>query len=121
MHQLGEVDIMPFIEWLQAAHPRVKRYTWAKVGDAWHVTDVDGNRPAAPSQFDVVLVPMLGFDPITLHRLGYGGGYYDRLLAKQQRTRKIGACFEAGKVYLLPCEPHDVPLDAIVTEKKIYD
>ena len=41
-----------------------------------------------PAKFDVIIVPMLGFDPETLHRIGYGGGYYDKFLAIQPQAKK---------------------------------
>jgi 5-formyltetrahydrofolate cyclo-ligase len=69
--------------------------------------------------FDVVVVPMLGFDG-SLHRLGYGGGYYDRLLVVQPQATKIGLCFEAGRVGELPIEAHDQELDMIITEHRVY-
>ena len=63
---------------------------------------------------------MLGFDPKTLHRIGYGGGYYDQFLATQPQAQKIGVCFDHGKTENIPTEPHDIPLDVIVTEENIY-
>jgi len=62
---------------------------------------------------------MLGFDK-TLNRIGYGGGYYDKFLANQPDAQKIGVCFEQGKVEHIPAEPHDIPLDIIITEEKVY-
>lgn len=65
---------------------------------------------------DVVLMPLLGFDN-TGTRLGYGGGYYDRTLAKMsKKPRLIGLAFAAQELDAIPREAHDVPLDAIVTE-----
>jgi len=65
---------------------------------------------------DVVLVPLLGFDA-TGTRLGYGGGYYDRTLAQlPRRPRLIGLAFSVQELDAIPREPHDVPLDAVVTE-----
>ncbi|WP_137153080.1 5-formyltetrahydrofolate cyclo-ligase [Devosia sp. FKR38] len=65
---------------------------------------------------DVVLMPLLGFDKHGT-RLGYGGGYYDRTLAAMHKTpRLIGLAFAAQELDHIPREPHDVPLDAIITE-----
>lgn len=66
----------------------------------------------------MIIVPMLGFDG-ALHRLGYGGGYYDRLLARQATARKIGLCYDLGRLEQLPVEPHDQPLDAVITENGV--
>jgi 5-formyltetrahydrofolate cyclo-ligase len=67
---------------------------------------------------DVLLLPLLAFDADG-HRLGYGGGHYDRTLA-ELRARKsicaIGVGYAGQEVLELPREPHDHPLDMIVTE-----
>jgi 5-formyltetrahydrofolate cyclo-ligase len=68
---------------------------------------------------DVILMPLLGFDKHGT-RLGYGGGYYDRTLAAIGKTpRLIGFAFAVQEFELIPREPHDVPLDAVVTEKGV--
>jgi 5-formyltetrahydrofolate cyclo-ligase len=67
---------------------------------------------------DLVLVPMLAFDRQG-HRLGYGGGYYDRTIA---RLREVGDVLAVGLAFSgqvrdeLPVEPHDMHLDWIITE-----
>jgi len=63
--------------------------------------------PALPS---VILVPALGFD-LTYHRIGYGKGYYDRLLAQLPSVPTWGLGFKEQLVSCLPIEPHDMPLD----------
>ena len=61
-------------------------------------------------------MPLLGFDRYGT-RLGYGGGYYDRTLAHlQKRPRLVGFAFARQEIDRIPRQPHDVPLDAIVTE-----
>ena len=73
----------------------------------------------APFQLDLVLVPLLGFDRRG-HRLGYGGGYYDRTLARLTRpARLVGFAFAAQELPTIPRAPHDRPLDAVVTEKGV--
>ncbi|WP_224703483.1 5-formyltetrahydrofolate cyclo-ligase [Devosia aquimaris] len=65
---------------------------------------------------DVVLMPLLGFDKHGT-RLGYGGGYYDRTLAAMHKTpRLVGLAFAVQELDEIPREPHDVPLDTIITE-----
>ncbi len=74
---------------------------------------------APQAEPDVVLMPLLGFDNLGT-RLGYGGGYYDRTLAQmKKRPRLIGLAFAAQELRDIPREPHDVPLDAIVTEEGV--
>lgn len=67
---------------------------------------------------DLVLVPMLAFDRQG-RRLGYGGGYYDRSLARLRAAREVlavGLAFSGQVRDDLPAGPHDVRLDWIVTE-----
>jgi 5-formyltetrahydrofolate cyclo-ligase len=79
---------------------------------------------ADPSRFDLVLVPLVGFDLVG-NRLGMGGSYYDRTFAyrlenKTRHQRLVGLAFECQKCERLPAEPWDVPLDGVVTEAGIY-
>jgi len=65
---------------------------------------------------DVVLLPLVAADPAG-YRLGYGGGYFDRTLAATvPRPLTIGVGFELAIVPDIHPEPHDIPLDLIVTE-----
>jgi len=68
---------------------------------------------------DLLLVPMLAFDREGF-RLGYGGGFYDRTIAalegKGGAPRRVGLAFAGQEVDHVPREPHDVPLDTILTE-----
>jgi len=64
-------------------------------------------------KFDLIIVPMLGFSG--LHRLGFGGGFYDKFLATQPQAKKIGVCFRDFELNNLPVESHDVELDKIIT------
>jgi 5-formyltetrahydrofolate cyclo-ligase len=74
-------------------------------------------RPALPGDWDLTIVPMLAFDRRG-YRLGYGKGYYDRLLGATPMPT-IGVAFAAQEVDTLPIEPYDVPLDCIVTEDEV--
>jgi 5-formyltetrahydrofolate cyclo-ligase len=76
-------------------------------------------RPDGPVGIpDVLFVPLLAFDRRG-HRLGYGGGYYDRTLAALPGRTALGFGFSALEVDSVPTGPHDHPLNAIVTEKEI--
>lgn len=70
------------------------------------------------AQIELVVVPGVAFDPQG-NRLGLGGGYYDRFLALA-RAPKIGLTHQALLVDPLPVEPHDVPMDRVVTEAAVY-
>jgi 5-formyltetrahydrofolate cyclo-ligase len=74
------------------------------------------SRPDGPvATPDLIIVPFLAFDAVG-HRLGYGGGYYDRTLAAHPGVPAIGAGYAALQVDSLPAGPHDRKLDAIFTE-----
>jgi len=67
---------------------------------------------------DWVLVPGVAFD-LAGHRIGYGGGYYDRLLpGLRADARRIAGAFELQIVERVPAAAHDVKVGAIVTEER---
>jgi len=71
----------------------------------------------APAQIRAILVPGLAFTKQG-HRLGRGGGFYDRYLALLPATTlKIGVCFALQLVEALPWEPHDQLMDLVATEE----
>jgi 5-formyltetrahydrofolate cyclo-ligase len=117
--RLGEVDLTDFVVTVQTDREDIHIYTSRKIGDGWQIVSTDTDKPVVVPKFDVIIVPMLGFDA-SLHRLGYGGGYYDHFLASQPAAKKIGVCYELGKVEKIEAESHDVQLDVIVTEQKTY-
>ncbi|MDE1948532.1 MAG: 5-formyltetrahydrofolate cyclo-ligase [Burkholderiales bacterium] len=68
----------------------------------------------------LLLVPCVGFGPGGL-RLGYGGGFYDRTLAAlEPRPVTVGIGYAHGFVPWLEAEPHDVPLDVVLTEDGVH-
>jgi len=79
-----------------------------------------------PEQLDVVLLPLVGFDRAG-HRLGSGGGWYDRSFAfvrqapTAPRPRLIGVAFALQEVAELPAAEWDVGLDWVVTEREVID
>ncbi len=71
---------------------------------------------------DVLLVPLLAFDRAG-YRLGYGGGFYDRTLAKLRAKKNIiaiGMAYAAQEAEHVPHAAHDQPLDFVMTEKGIF-
>lgn len=73
-----------------------------------------------PERVDAVVVPGLAFT-VEGHRLGQGGGWYDRFLVRlPQAVLTVGVGFDGQLVGGLPVEPHDVPLHAIATETGVH-
>ena len=73
-------------------------------------------REAEADDIDVALVPGLAFGRDG-SRMGFGKGYYDRLLANGKFI-KIGLCYDFQLLDAVPSEAHDVPMDYIITEKE---
>lgn len=70
---------------------------------------------------EVLIVPLAGFDRQG-HRLGYGGGFYDRTLRKlraEGRVTAIGFAFGAQEVGVIPAEATDEALDLLVTDREV--
>jgi len=82
-------------------------------------------RRIRPAALDLVLTPLVAFDPMG-HRLGMGGGYYDRSFAflntrrHWRKPRLLGLAYEFQRHSLLEAEAWDVPLDAVATEACVY-
>lgn len=112
--ECGWQAAMPVV--LAAAAPMVFRQ-WTPSG----AMDLDRHGIPIPREGEqlipaIVLLPLLAFDPQGF-RLGYGGGYFDRTLAQLvPRPMAIGVGFELGRVADIHPQPHDIRLDAIVTE-----
>jgi 5-formyltetrahydrofolate cyclo-ligase len=116
---------------LQARGARVAVPVWREKEYAW--SWIDGNTRwrqkahgiwepqrmvvAKADALRVIVVPGLAFDTQG-GRLGHGGGHFDRLLAHSDALR-VGLCFENRLVETLPMEPHDIPMDVVVTEMRI--
>jgi len=76
-------------------------------------------RTVQPDQVELFILPGVAFDEKGV-RLGYGGGYFDRLLSKTEEHQKlIGLAFELQVQKELPCSPHDIFMDMVITEDKV--
>ena len=78
------------------------------------------HKPQDPALFDLVLMPVVGFD-LEGNRLGMGGGYYDRSFSfcndtHQRRPALIGLAHHFQACTRIPSEPWDISLDAVVTD-----
>ncbi|MDF2154103.1 5-formyltetrahydrofolate cyclo-ligase [Vibrio sp. CAU 1672] len=138
----GELDTKPLIQWLwqekksiylPAIHPFAKGHllflnylnddqlVYNKYGILEPKLDIRHLIPQG--ELDLILTPLVGFDSIG-HRLGMGGGYYDRTLAHWFATGKgakpIGIAHDCQHVDRLPIASWDVPLPKIVTPSKIW-
>ncbi|WP_425446268.1 5-formyltetrahydrofolate cyclo-ligase [Dethiothermospora halolimnae] len=76
-------------------------------------------RPIDMEKIDLIIIPGIGFDK-KCYRLGYGAGYYDRFLARLNfKIPTIGVCYDYQILDAIMTEDFDIPMDYIVTEKRI--
>lgn len=76
-------------------------------------------RRVNPQSIEVAIIPGAVFDR-TGHRLGYGGGYYDRFLAQAApQAIRIGLAYSQQVVSRIPGQPHDIPMDILVTDREV--
>ncbi len=74
--------------------------------------------PLELAEIEVVILPGVAFDELG-HRLGYGGGYYDRLLKQADNQLLIGLAYESQIASAIPTLSHDVRVDMVVTEQRV--
>ncbi|MBX5437495.1 MAG: 5-formyltetrahydrofolate cyclo-ligase [Alicyclobacillaceae bacterium] len=139
----GEVDLTPLWPQLWAAgwrvalpctRPAARELWFAEVGPAtclapgpYGIPEPVADSPTAPAaavarrELAVVVVPGLAFTRSGV-RLGYGGGYYDRLFADESVTAvRIGVAYDRQVLDNLPADPHDARLHLLVTEAGVWD
>lgn len=125
----GEPDLRPLLEQVRARGGRaalpvvvekgkpLEFHLW-QAGDAlargvWNIPVPAEHRPCTP---DIVLAPVVGYDP-ACYRLGYGGGFFDRTLAAMPSAPLvIGVGYRSAKLATIYPQAHDIPMDRIVTE-----
>jgi 5-formyltetrahydrofolate cyclo-ligase len=134
----NEISTWPLLKYVWQNFPEVRTATWQKTADGQFQSvyiqpetkyEIDKSGFWQPqnvkpfvrnTKFDLIIVPLLGFDD-NGHRLGYGGGYYDRFLKTQEQAQTVGLCYELGHLKTpIPSEAHDFPLKTVITERKVY-
>lgn len=131
-----EIDCEPLLVALRAAGARVAvpRVAGPRALDLHWVDDLgecelgsfgireptDEHENALLEEIDIVLVPGVAFDRAG-HRIGFGGGFYDTLLAAlPTNVPTIGLAFDQQIVEAIPAEEHDRHVDAVVTPSAVY-
>ncbi len=85
---------------------------------SWGISEPEGTAEVPPEALDAVVVPALGAGR-NGHRIGHGRGYYDLFLAGL-RVPTVCVLYAACLLDHVPAEPHDVPLDVLVTEREVW-
>lgn len=144
----GEPDLKPLIATAWAQGQRVFLPIVLEKGQPMRFTAYDRTTQLVPNQFgilepdpknsqmiepaelDYVLTPLVAFDA-ECHRVGVGGGFYDRTFAFKRTAAEnktttvtgplmVGVAFELQKITAIDPQSWDVPLDAVVTENQTY-
>ena len=113
----GRRVALPKVKGNELALFEIREYEKDVSPGAWGIPEPLEKICAAIDDVDIVIVPGLAFDERG-HRLGYGAGFYDRLLASFSKMTAALA-FEIQIVKHIPAVEHDVPVKKIVTEKRI--
>lgn len=109
----GGTPALPLV--VEKAHPLVFRAY--RPGDrlekgVWNIPIPAEGDPVIPH---IVIAPLVGVDPNN-YRLGYGGGFFDRTLASlPAKPLVIGVGYEMQRIPTIHAQPHDIPMDRIVT------
>jgi 5,10-methenyltetrahydrofolate synthetase len=82
----------------------------------WGIPVPHGNEIVVP---DVVIAPVVGFDR-DCYRLGYGGAFFDRTLITMPNATRVGVGYSQGAVATIYPQPHDIPMNLVVTEDGVY-
>ena len=127
---MGKRLILPVVD---AQHKLLKLYEVKDVSElapgymGIPEPDIRENRRVTIKDIDLVVIPGTGFD-IKGNRLGYGGGYYDRLLSYESKQfaliehiPTIALAFEEQIGEEIPAEPHDIKVDMIITDTRVID
>jgi 5-formyltetrahydrofolate cyclo-ligase len=118
LHREGCRVVLPRV--ISGSPPQLRHHVFtgedALRPNRWGILEPSGDE-VEPDELDAVIVPALGAGRDG-HRIGHGAGYYDVFLGTIGAP-KVGAVYAECLVDRLPAEPHDVPLDAIVTESGV--
>ena len=82
---------------------------------SFQIEEPTGDDLTDPAEIELIIVPAVAFDR-NGNRLGRGKGFYDRLL-QTTRATKIGVGYDFQLIEEIPAEPHDVPMDMVITQR----
>jgi 5-formyltetrahydrofolate cyclo-ligase len=114
---MGKRAVLPKVKGKELALFEIRDFDADVSAGAWGILEPHEKNPVALDSMDLIIVPGLAFDERG-NRLGYGAGFYDKLLAAFTKTT-MALAFEVQVVPNVPAAAHDVPIQKIVTEKRI--
>jgi 5-formyltetrahydrofolate cyclo-ligase len=115
----GKRVVLPKVIGKELALCEIRDFNADVVPGAWGIPEPGECRPAKLDEIDLMIMPGAAFDERG-NRLGYGAGFYDRLLPAFTKTT-VALAFEEQLVPSVPSAPHDVPVHKIVTDKRVIE
>jgi 5-formyltetrahydrofolate cyclo-ligase len=115
----GKRIVLPRVKGRQLALFEIKDFDKDVSPGAWGIPEPVESHPVPLTDIDLIITPGAAFDE-SGNRLGYGAGFYDRILPSFAGMT-IALAFEAQIVPQVPADKHDVPVMKIVTEKRIIE
>jgi 5-formyltetrahydrofolate cyclo-ligase len=114
----GKQVALPVVEGSRLRLALIEDFQRDLAPGAWGILEPKPERARwlSPQEISLVIVPGVAFDD-DYYRLGYGKGYYDRLLSQMPQAYTIGLAYELQVVSRLPCSARDVRVNCIITEK----
>tara|TARA_B100001123_G_scaffold429373_1_gene547791 strand:- start:3034 stop:3609 length:576 start_codon:yes stop_codon:yes gene_type:complete len=85
----------------------------------YNILEPNSSKKYTDTHFDMILLPLLAYDKQG-HRVGYGGGYYDKMLYHYSANYIVGLSFFTPIYEIKDINKYDVPLDCCITPSKIY-
>jgi 5-formyltetrahydrofolate cyclo-ligase len=115
--RMGKRVVLPKVKGKELALFRITDFDKDVAPGAWDIPEPAKGTPSELQDIDLIIVPGAAFDEQG-NRLGYGAGFYDKLLSDYRKTT-IALAFEVQIVPAVPADEHDIPIQKIVTEKRI--
>jgi 5-formyltetrahydrofolate cyclo-ligase len=120
LHAEGRTVALPVVEsFAEDGRPAMTARHYAGPGslreNRWGLAEPAGTEAVPPSALEAVAVPAFGAGRAEGHRIGHGQGFYDAFLAEVDAPA-LCPVYDACVAGRVPAEPHDVPMDALVTE-----
>ncbi|HEY2003747.1 MAG TPA: 5-formyltetrahydrofolate cyclo-ligase [Candidatus Saccharimonadia bacterium] len=136
IERLNEIDTWPLLSWIWRVYPGTRTFVPRMAAseiehvevtsqthfgpNAWGIPEpMTGHLLPGHKSLDLVLTPLLAFDGRG-HRVGYGGGHYDRFLSRHPEALRVGLAFADCQIAEdIEVESHDMELQKILTEKAV--
>lgn len=113
----GKKVILPKVQGAELALFEIASFDKDVSPGAWGIPEPHETKPVRLDEIELILVPGAAFD-CRGNRLGYGAGFYDKLLAAFRKTT-VALSFEAQIVPQVPADLHDIPIKKIITERRV--